>query len=136
MIYEGWKPTPEEGVTVFLQGLEERGDHNLRKRIYFSALKPFPWVALYLFAVAAWPPHDGVRRAKRLNLSHGLFRRRCPPAAGSQRDRLAHRLHARVRRRVTAQFEKADRAQEARANCPEKVLKDAINESERAGQLG
>ena len=25
MIYESWKPTLEEGVTVFLQGLEERG---------------------------------------------------------------------------------------------------------------
>ena len=40
LIYEDWKPTPEEGVTVFLQGLEERGDNNLRKRIYFSALTP------------------------------------------------------------------------------------------------
>jgi hypothetical protein len=25
LIYQGWKPTPEEGVTVFLQGLEKRG---------------------------------------------------------------------------------------------------------------
>ena len=25
-----------------------------------------------LFAVGAWPPHDGVRRARRLNLSRGL----------------------------------------------------------------
>src|SRR5271155_3872896 len=40
LIYEAWKPTPAEGVTVFLQGLEERGDNNLRKRIYFSALTP------------------------------------------------------------------------------------------------
>jgi hypothetical protein len=40
LIYESWKPTPEEGVTVFLQGLEEHGDNNLRKRIYFSALTP------------------------------------------------------------------------------------------------
>jgi hypothetical protein len=37
---EDWKPTPEEGVTVFLQGLEKRGDHNLRKRIYLSAVTP------------------------------------------------------------------------------------------------
>jgi hypothetical protein len=29
LIYKGWQPTPEEGVTVFLQGLEERGDNNL-----------------------------------------------------------------------------------------------------------
>jgi hypothetical protein len=35
LIYHDWKPTPEEGVTVFLQGLEKRGDNNLRKRIYF-----------------------------------------------------------------------------------------------------
>src|SRR5262245_59376603 len=34
LIYKQWKPTPEEGVTVFLQGLEHRGEHNLRKRIY------------------------------------------------------------------------------------------------------
>ena len=31
---------PEEGVTVFLQGLEKRGDDNLRKRIYMSAVTP------------------------------------------------------------------------------------------------
>jgi hypothetical protein len=47
LIYEGWKPTPEEGVTVFLQGLEERGDNNLRKRIYFSALTPDLYRPMY-----------------------------------------------------------------------------------------
>ena len=40
LIYKDWKPMPEEGVTVFLQGLEHRGEHNLRKRIYFSAVTP------------------------------------------------------------------------------------------------
>ena len=40
MLYEEWKPTPAAGVTVFLQGLEERGDNNLRKRIYMSAVTP------------------------------------------------------------------------------------------------
>jgi len=40
MLYDDWKPTPAEGVTVFLQGLEKRGDDNLRKRIYFSAVTP------------------------------------------------------------------------------------------------
>jgi hypothetical protein len=35
-IYEAWNPTPEDGVTVFLQGREKRGDNNLRKRIYMS----------------------------------------------------------------------------------------------------
>src|SRR4051794_2182157 len=45
-----------------------------------------------LFAVGAWPPHDGVRRARRLNLFHDLagFRRQ---VRDSQRDRLAHRPH-------------------------------------------
>ena len=36
MLYEDWKPTPSDGVTVFLEGLENRGDNNLRKRIYFA----------------------------------------------------------------------------------------------------
>jgi hypothetical protein len=40
LIYKGWKPTPEEGVTVFLQGLENRGENNLRKKIYFSGVTP------------------------------------------------------------------------------------------------
>jgi hypothetical protein len=40
LIYKGWKPSREEGVTVFLQGLEYRGENNLRKRIYMSALTP------------------------------------------------------------------------------------------------
>jgi hypothetical protein len=37
LIYEGWRPTPEKGVTVFLQGFEGRGDNNLRKRIFLGA---------------------------------------------------------------------------------------------------
>src|SRR5580698_4298159 len=28
MLYEDWKPAPDEGVTVFLQGLEKRGENN------------------------------------------------------------------------------------------------------------
>jgi len=36
LITRDWRPTPDDGVTVFLQGLEKRGPHNLRKRIYFS----------------------------------------------------------------------------------------------------
>ena len=35
-----WKPAPEDGVTVFLQGLEKRGPDNRRKRIYMSAVTP------------------------------------------------------------------------------------------------
>ena len=40
LIFKDWKPTTGEGVTVFLQALEKRGDNNLRKRIYFSAVTP------------------------------------------------------------------------------------------------
>ena len=40
MLYEDWKPTPSDGVTVFLEGLENRGDDNLRKRIYFTGVTP------------------------------------------------------------------------------------------------
>ncbi len=47
LLYKDWKPTPEEGVTVFLQGLEKRGDDNLRKRIYFSAMTPDLYVPKY-----------------------------------------------------------------------------------------
>jgi hypothetical protein len=47
LIYHDWRPTPEEGVTVFLQGLEKRGDKNLRKRIYFSAVTPDLYKPMY-----------------------------------------------------------------------------------------
>jgi len=40
LIYEDWKPDPTQGVTVFLEGLENRGPDNLRKRIYFSGVTP------------------------------------------------------------------------------------------------
>jgi hypothetical protein len=40
LITRDWRPTPEDGVTVFLQGLEKRGPNNLRKRIYFSGVTP------------------------------------------------------------------------------------------------
>ena len=54
LIYEGWKPTPTDGVTVFLQGLEKRGDNNLRKRIYFSAVTPDLYRPMYGNKVAAF----------------------------------------------------------------------------------
>ena len=47
LIYKDWKPTPEEGVTVFLQGLEKRGANNLRKRIYMSAVTPDLYHSMY-----------------------------------------------------------------------------------------
>ncbi|HEX6015236.1 MAG TPA: hypothetical protein VFY87_26255 [Geminicoccaceae bacterium] len=54
LIYEGWAPAPEEGVTVFLQGLEERGDNNLRKRIYMSAVTPDLYRPMYGDKVVAF----------------------------------------------------------------------------------
>ena len=54
LIYQGWKPTPEEGVTVFLQGLEKRGDNNLRKRIYMSAVTPDLYRPMYGAKVVAF----------------------------------------------------------------------------------
>jgi cytochrome P450 len=41
MLYDGWAPNPEEeGVTVFIQGYEQRGPDNERKKIYLSATTP------------------------------------------------------------------------------------------------
>jgi cytochrome P450 len=54
LIYHDWRPTPEEGVTVFLQGLEKRGDNNLRKRIYFSAVMPDLYKPMYGAKVVAF----------------------------------------------------------------------------------
>ena len=54
LIYHDWRPTPEEGVTVFLQGLEKRGDNNLRKRIYFSAVTPDLYKPMYGAKVVAF----------------------------------------------------------------------------------
>ena len=42
-----WKPAPQDGVTVFLQGLEKRGPDNRRKRIYMSAVTPDLYQGMY-----------------------------------------------------------------------------------------
>jgi len=47
LLSETWKPSPEQGVTVFLQGLEKRGPHNERNRIYISALTPDLYRPMY-----------------------------------------------------------------------------------------
>jgi hypothetical protein len=47
LLYRDWKPTPEEGVMLLVQGLEKRGDNNLRKRIYFSAVTPDLYNPMY-----------------------------------------------------------------------------------------
>jgi hypothetical protein len=54
LIYKDWKPIPFEGATVFLQGLEKRGDSNLRKRIYFSAMTPDLYAPKYQKKVEAF----------------------------------------------------------------------------------
>ncbi|MBV8661742.1 MAG: hypothetical protein JO107_01440, partial [Hyphomicrobiales bacterium] len=65
LIYESWKPDPAEGVTVFLEGLENRGDNNLRKRIYFSGVSPDLYGPKYHDKVVAFfdrlldPKHAG-----------------------------------------------------------------------------
>jgi hypothetical protein len=54
LITREWRPTPEEGVTVFLQGLEKRGPNNLRKRIYFSGVTPDLYKPMYSPKVVAF----------------------------------------------------------------------------------
>jgi cytochrome P450 len=47
LLSKTWQPAPEEGVTVFLQGLDKRGPDNLRKRIYMSAVTPDLYERMY-----------------------------------------------------------------------------------------
>jgi hypothetical protein len=54
LITRDWRPTPDEGVTVFLQGLEKRGPDNLRKRIYFSGVTPDLYKPMYSPKVVAF----------------------------------------------------------------------------------
>ncbi|MFC4039625.1 hypothetical protein ACFO1B_14460 [Dactylosporangium siamense] len=48
MLYDGWAPDPEEeGVAVFIQGYEQRGPDNERKKIYHSATTPDLYATRY-----------------------------------------------------------------------------------------
>ena len=48
LLYENWQPTKEEdGLSVFIQGYENRGADNLRKKIYYSALTPDLYRPMY-----------------------------------------------------------------------------------------
>ena len=47
LLSETWKPAPQDGVTVFLQGLDKRGPDNRRKRIYMTALTPDLYRPMY-----------------------------------------------------------------------------------------
>ncbi|MFN3685221.1 hypothetical protein [Salinarimonas sp.] len=66
MLYDDWRPAmEEEGLSVFLQGLENRGPDNARKRIYTSALTPDLYERHYRPKVARFlerlfdPAHEG-----------------------------------------------------------------------------
>ncbi|MEE6169834.1 MULTISPECIES: hypothetical protein [unclassified Mycolicibacterium] len=54
LLSKTWKPAPEEGVTVFLQGLEKRGPDNRRKRIYMSAVTPDLYDSKYRSKIVAF----------------------------------------------------------------------------------
>src|ERR1700739_1397848 len=54
LIPRDWRPSPEDGVTVFLQGLEKRGPDNLRKRIYFSGVTADLYKPMYSAKVVAF----------------------------------------------------------------------------------
>lgn len=48
MLYENWEPSlEEEGLSVFIQGYENRGENNRRKRIYASATTPDLYRPMY-----------------------------------------------------------------------------------------
>lgn len=54
LLSQSWKPAPQDGVTVFLQGLEKRGPDNRRKRIYMSAVTPDLYPTMYQPKVVAF----------------------------------------------------------------------------------
>jgi hypothetical protein len=54
LLSESWKLRPEDGVTVFLQGLENRGPGNRRKKIYMSAVTPDLYRPMYHDKVMAF----------------------------------------------------------------------------------
>ena len=54
LLYDRWQPTPEEGSTIFLTGLENRGPDNLKKRIYVSALTPDLYGSVYQEKIVAF----------------------------------------------------------------------------------
>ena len=54
LLYDDWQPTPSEGVTVFLEGLENRGPNNLRKRIYFTGVTPDLYAPKYQAKVVSF----------------------------------------------------------------------------------
>lgn len=47
MLYDSWEPELENGLSVFIQGYENRGEENRRKRLYASALTPDLYRPMY-----------------------------------------------------------------------------------------
>ncbi|ESA36478.1 hypothetical protein N836_00960 [Leptolyngbya sp. Heron Island J] len=47
MLYDSWEPELEKGLSVFIQGYENRGEENRRKRLYASALTPDLYRPMY-----------------------------------------------------------------------------------------
>lgn len=55
LLYDNWKPNLEEdGLSVFIQGYENRGENNHRKRIYYSALTEDLYRPMYGEKVASF----------------------------------------------------------------------------------
>lgn len=53
LLYDSWRPTPEaDGISVFIQGYEKRGQANARKKIYMSATSPDLYEPFYRPKVA------------------------------------------------------------------------------------
>ena len=88
LLSETWKPAPQDGVTVFLQGLDKRGPDNRRKRIYMTALTPDLYRPMYGDKVVQF--FDKLlgrcqcRQAVDAALSRKLFRPLLGPAFGRQ----------------------------------------------------
>ena len=66
MLYDDWKPNFEEdGLSVFVQGYENRGDDNRRKKIYYSAMTGDLYQQVYQKKVTTF--FDRLFEAKRAN---------------------------------------------------------------------
>ena len=83
LLSETWKPAPEDGVTVFLQGLEKRGPDNRRKRIYMSAVTPDLYRPMYGDKVRQFFDKLLGRRQRRQAADAALSRKLFRPLLGS-----------------------------------------------------